>query len=57
MRKTKQEFECTFAHSPFYKEGNVYPLWYDNNRVEYFQAEDGLFDKKSVLLSKFKKVE
>jgi hypothetical protein len=52
--KTPKYWECVQAESPFYIRGKIYELVQNDSGAYGFIASDGLFDRKSQVVSKFK---
>lgn len=54
MNKKGETYICTYAATNFYTQGKEYELVEGPKNQVGFIADDGLFDVKSVLISKFK---
>lgn len=58
MSKTKKytptHYRCFHAATQFYTKDKVYELTTNEDEHKVFTADDGLFDLKSMVISKFK---
>lgn len=53
MAKQATHYKCLKAESNFYITGRIYPLVTNEEKQKGFIGEDGRFDPKSMVVSKF----